>query len=59
MPSPPHSSMHNIKALIQVASIVTVAGGIVFEILTGAPMGYVLITVGALVFAISTKLRRG
>ena len=51
--------MGNIKADIQIASIAMVASGIIFELMTGAHLGYVLITGGALVFAISTKIGRG
>ena len=50
--------MGKIKAAIQTLSIVMVAAGIIFELITGAALGYLLITGGALVFAISTKIRR-
>jgi len=50
--------MGKVKAGIQLVAVSMVGGGIVFEWLTGAHIGYVLITVGALVFAISTKIRR-
>lgn len=50
--------MGKIKVAIQTLSIVMVAAGIIFELITGAPLGYLLITGGALVFAISTKIRR-
>lgn len=46
------------KTAVQLVSIATVASGITYEVLTGAHLGYVLITLGALVFAISTKMRR-
>lgn len=49
--------MYPKKALLQISAIVAVSAGITFEIMTGAPFGYVLITAGALVFAISTKIR--
>lgn len=50
--------MGRVKMGIQLVAIAVVAGGIVFEVMTGADLGYVLITVGALVFAISTKIRK-
>ncbi|MBA7539554.1 hypothetical protein ES705_31834 [subsurface metagenome] len=46
------------KAAIQLISIAMVAAGITFEVLTGAHLGYVLITGGALAFAISTKIKK-
>ena len=49
--------MHTLRAALQLTSIIAVSVGITFEIMTGAPVGYVLVTGGALVFAISTKLR--
>lgn len=51
--------MDKVKAGTQLVAIAMVAGGIVYEVMTGAHLGYVLITVGALVFAISTKIRKG
>jgi len=51
--------MRTVKTAIQLVSIAMVAGGITYEIMTGAHVGYVLITAGALVFAISTKVREG
>lgn len=50
--------MEKVKTAIQLTAIATVAAGIIFEYLTGAHLGYVLITLGALVFAISTKIRK-
>ena len=47
------------KALIQTLAIAVVVVGVVYEIYTGAHLGYVLITFGALVFAISTKMEKG
>ena len=51
--------MEKIKAAIQLVAIVMVAAGITVEIMTGGHAGYVLITSGALVFAISTKIKGG
>lgn len=45
------------KSLVQLTSIIAVSAGITFEIMTGAHVGYVLVTGGALVFAISTKIK--
>ena len=50
--------MGKVKAAIQLVAIILVAAGITFELMTGAHLGYVLITVGALAFAISTKLKK-
>lgn len=50
--------MGKIKAGIQLLAVAMVGGGIIFEAYTGAHLGYVLITSGALVFAISTKIRK-
>lgn len=50
--------MGTVKPAIQLAAIAMVAAGIIFEYLTGAHFGYVLITAGALAFAISTKIRK-
>ena len=49
--------MHTLRAALQLTSIIAVSAGITFEIMAGAHFGYVLITAGALAFAISTKLR--
>ena len=51
--------MSTVKATIQLLAIAIVAAGIVVEISTGGHLGYVLITSGALVFAISTKIKGG
>lgn len=50
--------MGKIKAAIQLLSIAMVGGGIVFELHTGAHLGFVFITAGALIFAISTKIKK-
>lgn len=49
--------MSNAKTVVQLGAIIIVAAGIIFELRTGAHLGYVLITGGALAFAISTKIR--
>lgn len=49
--------MTTLKAAIQLTSIAMVAAGITFEVVTGAHLGYILITGGALAFAISTKVK--
>jgi len=49
--------MEIVKAALQLTSIVAVSAGITFEIMTGAPFGYVLVTLGGLAFGISTKIR--
>ena len=51
--------MTKVKTAIQILAIVMVAAGISFELITGAHVGYILITGGALVFAISTKIKGG
>ena len=50
--------MGKVKTATQLLAIVMVAAGITFELMTGAHLGYVLITAGALVFAISTKIKK-
>ena len=50
--------MEKLKPAIQLIAIVMVAVGIAYEVMTGAHLGYVLITVGALVFGISTKIKK-
>ncbi len=50
--------MTTLKPAIQLISIAMVGAGIAFEVLTGAHLGYILITAGALVFAISTKIKK-
>ena len=50
--------MAKVKTAIQLTAIVTVAAGITYEVMTGAHLGYVLITLGALAFAISTKIQK-
>lgn len=47
------------KLLVQVIAIAVVVFGVGYEIYSGAHLGYVLITFGALVFAISTKMEKG
>ncbi|MBA7521499.1 hypothetical protein ES705_13606 [subsurface metagenome] len=49
--------MEKLKPAIQLLSIAMVAAGITYEIMTGAHLGYILITAGALAFAISTKIK--
>ena len=49
--------MAKIKTAIQILAIILVAAGIVVEIATGGHLGYVFITTGALIFAISTKIK--
>ena len=49
--------MTKIKIAIQSLAIILVAAGIIVEIGTGGHLGYVFITTGALVFAISTKIK--
>ncbi|MBA7642922.1 hypothetical protein ES703_50631 [subsurface metagenome] len=51
--------MANLKTGLQLLAITAVAIGITYEVMTKAPLGYLLITGGALVFAISTKIGRG
>jgi len=46
-----------LKTLLQISSIVAVTAGITYEVTAGAHLGYILITGGALVFAISTKIK--
>lgn len=50
--------MGKVKAAIQLVAIAMVSSGITFEYMTGAHLGYLAITVGALVFAISTKIKK-
>ena len=50
--------MAKVKTAIQLTAIIMVAAGITFEAMTGAHLGYVLITAGALAFAISTKIKK-
>ena len=50
--------MGKVKAAIQLIAIVMVAAGITYELMAGAHLGYILITSGALVFAISTKIKK-
>ena len=50
--------MGKVKTAIQLTAIIVVAAGITFELMTGAHLGYVLITAGALAFAISTKIKK-
>ena len=50
--------MGKVKTAIQLTAIVMVAAGIAVELATGGHLGYVLITSGALVFAISTKIKK-
>jgi len=45
------------KTAIQLVSIAMVGAGITYEVTAGAHLGYILITAGALVFAISTKIK--
>lgn len=47
-----------VKTAIQFLAVIVVSAGIAFEIFTGAHIGYVLITGGALVFAVSTKIKK-
>ena len=49
--------MHTLRAALQLTSIIAVAVGITYEAMTGAHLGYMLVTGGALLFAISTKIK--
>lgn len=50
---------YDLKKLLQLACVGCVSVGISYEIMTGATLGYILITAGALAFAISTKVKNG
>ena len=50
--------MEKLKPAIQLLSIIMVTAGITYEIMTGAHLGYILITAGALIFAISAKIKK-
>ena len=50
--------MEKLKPAIQLIAIVTVAVGITYEVTAGAHVGYILISAGALTFAISTKIKK-
>ena len=50
--------MEKLKPALQLLSIAMVAVGITYESMTGAHLGYILITAGALAFAISTKIKK-
>jgi len=43
--------------IIQITGLIVVIIGITFEILTGAPHGYIIITIGSLIFAIGCKVK--
>lgn len=44
------------KTLLQTICVILVSIGIAYEIYYNAPLGYVLIAVGSLAFAVSTKI---
>ena len=46
----------NLKLPLQTFCVIVVSFGIVYECLYGASLGLILITVGSLAFAISTKI---
>jgi len=46
----------NFKSLLQTFCVIIVSYGIVYEIIYQASLGLILITVGSLAFAISTKI---
>jgi len=46
-----------VKLAVQVFAIIAVTIGITYEVMAGAHIGYVLITAGALAFAVSTKIK--
>lgn len=43
--------------IIQLAGIITVTVGIAYECIFKAPLGYIIISVGCLAFAIGTKIK--
>ena len=45
------------RIALQIIAIAAVASGLTFEVMAGAHLGFVLITLGALAFGISTKIR--
>lgn len=52
------ATRYNMKTLLQILCIILVSIGILYEIYVGAPLGYILIAVGSLAFAVSTKLEK-
>ena len=48
-----------VKAAIQLVAIAMMGAGITYEIAAGAHLGYILITAGAVVAFISTKVKGG
>ena len=48
-----------VKAVIQLTAIAMMGAGVTYEIIAGAHLGFILITVGALVAFISTKVKGG
>ena len=48
---------YKLKVGIQLLAVIMVSAGITFEVIYKAPLGYLAITVGALIFAISTKMK--
>ena len=46
-----------IKMAVQVVAIIVVSAGMAFEVMADAHIGFILITGGALAFAISTKIK--
>ncbi len=42
---------------IQLAGVVVVSSGLTYEIIYKAALGFILITLGSLIFAIGTKIR--
>ena len=50
--------MKNLKGYLQTACVVMVSVGVVMEICLGADVWYAVITMGALMFGISTKIEK-
>ena len=47
---------NSVIAPLQVSCIVLVSLGVVVELVMGADLGYLLVTIGALSFAVATKI---
>lgn len=43
--------------IIQITGIITLVTGITYEIITKAFIGYIIISVGSLIFALGTKIK--
>lgn len=53
----PKIKRYDIGYLIQLLGLIGCVGGVICEVVTGAALGYIIITGGSIIFAVGTKVK--